>query len=54
MTSAIIGAHNLARIEENLGAADLTLPEEELALLDECPTSPLPRGVSAADRGALI
>jgi aryl-alcohol dehydrogenase-like predicted oxidoreductase len=40
VTCAIIGARRLDQLEENLGATDLTLPERELAALEEASALP--------------
>jgi aryl-alcohol dehydrogenase-like predicted oxidoreductase len=41
VTSVIVGASSLAQLDENLGAADVTLSDDEVAVLDEL-TAPAP------------
>ena len=41
VTSVIIGARNMAQLEDNLGAAELELSEADLAALDEASRLPL-------------
>jgi diketogulonate reductase-like aldo/keto reductase len=41
VTSVIIGARTIEQLADNLGAADLTLSDEELARLEEVSRPPL-------------
>ena len=56
----IPGTRRLERLDENLGAADLHLTEEDLAELDrasherEGPRRPLPRGHATHDRPLIV
>jgi aryl-alcohol dehydrogenase-like predicted oxidoreductase len=42
VSSVIIGANNTSQLEDNLGAADLNLEQEDIRILDDLSTIPVP------------
>ena len=42
VTTVIIGARNLKQLDDNIGAVDVELTDEDIFALDEASASPLP------------